>query len=114
MLDVSSIAQLRSVLENLRAPIALVSTLDDSEKGRQMGELLDEVAAVSAKVTHRRDGADTRRPSFRIVREAEPSVFVTFAGSPLGHEFPSFILAMLHVSGHPPRIEEGTHVQQVW
>jgi len=115
MLDAGSIAQLRSVLENLREPIALVSTLDDSEKGRQMGELLDEVAAVSPLVTHRRDGVDDRRPSFRIVRvpsEATPTpVGVTFAGSPLGHEFPSFILAMLHVGGHPPRISDETASQ---
>src|SRR5699024_5142087 len=28
--------------------------------------------------------------------------------SPLAHEFPSLILALLHVSGHPPRIDADT------
>ena len=109
MLDPASLEQLRTVLANLREPIELVSTLDDSPKGTQMGELLDEVAGTSDLVTHVRGGDDRRRPSFRIVRAgAGEPVEVTFAGSPLGHEFPSLILALLHVSGHPPRIDEDT------
>lgn len=105
MLDPTSLEQLSSVLTNLRSPIELVSTLDESAKGIQMAELLDEVATTSDKVTHVRTGNDSRRPSFRIVR-AGTDVEVTFAGSPLGHEFPSLMLAMLHVSGHPPKIDD--------
>src|SRR5699024_962251 len=109
MLNPASLEQRRTVLANLREPIDLVSTLDASPKGTQMGELLDEVAGTSDLVTHVRGGDDRRRPSFRIVRAgAGEPVEVTFAGSPLGHEFPSLILALLHVSGHPPRIDEDT------
>ncbi len=29
-----------------------------------------------------------------------------FAGIPLGHEFTSLVLALLHVGGHPPRVSD--------
>jgi alkyl hydroperoxide reductase subunit F len=30
---------------------------------------------------------------------------VRFAGLPLGHEFTSLVLALLHVGGHPPKFD---------
>src|SRR5690606_32772135 len=33
---------------------------------------------------------------------------VVFAGVPLGHEFTSFVLALLQVSGRPPKEDEST------
>jgi NADH-dependent peroxiredoxin subunit F len=31
---------------------------------------------------------------------------VVFAGLPLGHEFTSLVLALLHVGGHPPKVSD--------
>src|SRR5699024_11357048 len=31
---------------------------------------------------------------------------IVFAGIPLGHEFTSFVLALLQVSGRPPKVDE--------
>ena len=108
MLDATLTDQLRSYLTNLRHPIALVSALDDSPKSHELADLLDEIAGLSDLVTHERsDAADaaTRRPSFRIVRTGT-NVEVTFAGIPLGHEFTSLVLALLHVGGHPPKVDD--------
>jgi alkyl hydroperoxide reductase subunit F len=45
-----------------------------------------------------------RRPSFGLARRGEaPRVW--FAGVPMGHEFTSLILALLQVSGYPPKVE---------
>src|SRR3546814_19501392 len=67
-----------------------------------MRALVEEVAAQSDLVTARFDGDDARRPSFAI-RGAERRAEAVFAGLPMGHEFTSLILALLHVGGHPPK-----------
>ena len=111
MLDPALREQLSTYLHNLKVPIELVSSLDDSAKSRELAELLDEIAGLSELVTHARTGDDPRRPSFRIVRTGT-TVAVTFAGIPLGHEFTSLVLALLHVGGHPPKVEEDV-VEQI-
>jgi len=103
VLDAGLKTQLAAYLQNIRQPITLVAALDDSPKAAEMKALLDDVAAASDKVTVTA-GADGRTPSFAITR-ADDDVGVRFAGLPLGHEFTSLVLALLHVGGHPPRVE---------
>ena len=110
MLDAALAQQLRQHLTSLRQPIELVATLDDSAKAVELAGLLDEIAALSDLVSVRRDGTNARVPSFDIVRVGTP-VRVTFAGIPLGHEFTSLVLALLHVGGHPPRVSDEVAAQ---
>ncbi len=105
MLDSTLSQQLRQHLTSLRQPIELVASLDDGAKSIELGALLDEIADLSDKVTVRRDGSDARVPSFSIDRVGT-EVSVRFAGIPLGHEFTSLVLALLHVGGHPPRVSD--------
>jgi alkyl hydroperoxide reductase subunit F len=102
MLDAATTAQLKSYLVNLRAPVELLATLDESDKSAEMRALVEEVAAQSDKVTARFDGAEERVPSFAI-RRADGTAETHFAGLPLGHEFTSLVLALLHMGGHPPK-----------
>ena len=102
MLDANTTAQLKAYLGNLRRPIELVASLDASPKSAEMRSLVEEVAAQSDLVTARFDGDDARRPSFAI-RADEGKAEAVFAGLPMGHEFTSLILALLHVGGHPPK-----------
>ena len=103
MLDATLKAQLKTYLENLKGPIELVASLDDSPKSQQVLGLLQDILAASDKVTLTH-AADERTPSFGIVRPGE-TPRVRFAGEPLGHEFTSLVLGLLHVSGHPPKID---------
>ncbi|SBV33736.1 alkyl hydroperoxide reductase, F52a subunit, FAD/NAD(P)-binding [uncultured Sphingopyxis sp.] len=98
MLDANTTAQLKSYLGNLRRPIELVASLDASPKSAEMRALVEEVAAQSDLVTARFDGDDARRPSFAI-RTDDGRAEAVFAGLPMGHEFTSLILALLHVGG---------------
>ena len=60
MLDPNLQAQLRAYLEKLQQPIELIASLDDSEASRELEELLDEIAALSDKVTSvRRDDSES-------------------------------------------------------
>ena len=102
ILDANTTAQLKTYLGNLRRPIELVASLDASPKATEMRSLVEEVAAQSDLVTARFDGDDDRRPSFAI-RADEGRAEAVFAGLPMGHEFTSLILALLHVGGHPPK-----------
>lgn len=112
MLDESLKVQLSSYLERLQRPIQLtVSALGD-EVGRELRELVNDVAAASPKVTVV-DGASTsgRTPTFGVSANGE-TPRVEFAGLPMGHEFTSLVLALLHVGGHPPK-EEASLLEQV-
>ncbi len=108
-LDTNLAAQLTAYLENLREPIELVATLDDSAKAKELDELLREIEGMSEKITRRvaeGDERGTRTPSFDIVRTSDRQVAVTFAGVPMGHEFTSLVLALLQVGGHPSKASQ--------
>ncbi len=104
MLDAGLKTQLSTYLQNLRQPIELVATLDDSAGSAEMKALLEDIVATSDKVSLNLTGDDARKPSFAITRAANDAD-VRFAGLPLGHEFTSLVLALLHVGGHPPRLD---------
>jgi len=102
MLDEALKTQLQSYLEKLTQPIELVAALDDGAKSRELDDLLREIAALSDKISLRRDDSDPRKPSFAINRIGS-DVGVRFAGIPMGHEFTSLVLALLQVGGHPAK-----------
>jgi alkyl hydroperoxide reductase subunit F len=104
MLDDTLKAQLQQYLGLLRQPIELIATLDDSETGRDMRELLQTIVGLSDKVSLNTSGTDARKPSFVVARAGE-NHGVRFAGLPLGHEFTSLVLALLWTGGHPPKVE---------
>ena len=104
MLDTAIKNQLAAYLEKLQAPIELVASLDGSDASRQMSDLLADIATLSAKVSVREDGADTRRPAFSVGRPGE-TARIRFAGLPMGHEFTSLVLALLQTGGHAPKVD---------
>lgn len=104
MLDDTIKAQLKAYLEKLQRPIELVASLDDSAKAQELRGLLTDIDSLSDRVSARFDGTDARKPSFAIA-EAGQAARVQFAGIPMGHEFTSLVLALLHVGGHPPKVD---------
>ena len=107
MLDANLKTQLKSYMERIVLPVELVASLDDSEASREMQGLLEDIAALSDKVTWTRRDDDARKPSFAIQRVGT-DIAVRFAGLPMGHEFTSLVLALLQVGGHPPKETQET------
>ena len=103
MLDATLKTQLQAYLEKVVRPIEIAASLDDSEKSREMEELLGELVLLSDKITlvERRD-ADARAPSFALNSPGH-DIHLRFAGLPMGHEFTSLVLALLQVGGHPSK-----------
>ena len=104
MLDTTLQTQLQAYLERLRKPIELVASVDGSPKSQELLALLNQIATLSPKVSVSQRDDNERKPSFAIAAAGEPAR-VRFAGIPLGHEFTSLVLALLHVGGHPPKVE---------
>ncbi|GAA0602359.1 alkyl hydroperoxide reductase subunit F [Caenispirillum bisanense] len=110
MLDTTIKTQLKAYFDNITQPVELVASLDDGEKSRELNELLQDIAALSDKITLVRRDDDARKPSFAITR-AGTDVSVRFAGLPMGHEFNSLILALLQVGGHPSKTAQDVIAQ---
>ena len=108
MLDADSKSQLQGYLALLKQPIELVATLDDSPKAKEMQELLQDIASLSDLISLREDpDAAVRKPSFAIDRVGT-DIGVRFAAIPMGHEFTSLVLALLHVGGHTIKLDPAT------
>lgn len=106
VLDKEIKTQLAQYLNLLESDIVLQTDLGDDDNSRKVKEFLDEIAAMSDRIslesTHLK-----RQPSFGIAQKGQKSR-VIFSGLPMGHEFTSFILALLQVSGRPPKVDEDT------
>jgi len=109
MLDPALLDQLRIHLAKLAAPIELVTALDDSPTSGEIRALIADLISVAPAITTRDEpaGSTVRRPSFAVARVGEPPR-VRFAGVPLGHELTSLVLALLQVSGYPPKLDDAT------
>lgn len=104
-LDTEIKAQLAQYLELLENDVVFAAHLDESENSQKIREFLDEIQAMSPKISLV-DKSLTRTPSFMINQKGQADSGVEFAGLPLGHEFTSFILALLQVGGRKPKVEE--------
>ncbi len=103
MLETALQEQLRTYLVNLRHSIKLTASLDDSEISQSMQGMLEQIEKLSDQVTLELNGRFHLKPSFSIAAQGQ-TARVHFAGIPTGHEFTSLVLALLHVGGHPPKI----------
>src|SRR5258708_6775326 len=106
MLDSNLKTQLKGYLERISQPVEIVASVDDTDKSREMLDLLTDIESVSdlIKIEVRRDDAQVK-PSFAMSRPGtEPRV--RFAGLPMGHEFTSLVLALLQTGAHPPQTDQ--------
>ena len=106
MLDMNLKSQLKGYLGRISQPVEIVASVDDSDKSREMLELLSDIQSVSGlvSVTESRGDAEVK-PSFALRRPGS-APHVRFAGLPMGHEFTSLVLALLQAGGYPPKVEE--------
>ena len=108
MLDAAIKAQLQAYFTKLQYPVVIETALDDSESGREMSAMLSDIAGLSDRLSVVAcDRTDVRRPSFRITR-ADRNMNVRFCAVPTGHEFTTFVLALLQAGGHPSKASEST------
>jgi alkyl hydroperoxide reductase subunit F len=111
MLDNNLKAALQGYLQNLKTPVALLLATDNSEKGQELKALAADIASLSSMVVLKDNPNPTRVPSM-VVHSESKGTAITFAGVPMGHEFTSLVLALLHSGGHPIK-EEASVLAQI-
>ncbi|MFT0803119.1 alkyl hydroperoxide reductase subunit F [Bacillus swezeyi] len=104
VLEANIKAQLNQYMQMIENDIVLKVSAGDDSVSKDMLALVEEVASMSSKITVEKAQLD-RTPSFSVNRAGEETG-VTFAGVPLGHEFTSLVLALLQVSGRPPKVDQ--------
>lgn len=110
MLDNETKEQLQQYLALLESEIVFSASLDESDDSKKVQEFLTEVAEMDTKITIEGKSL-TRTPSFEINRKDGEASGIIFAGLPMGHEFTSFILALLQVGGRAPKIDDNVAQQ---
>ncbi|MDN2482762.1 alkyl hydroperoxide reductase subunit F [Vibrio agarivorans] len=105
MLDQAMKQQLKAYLENLKTHVELVLSLDDSETASKLDALAQDIASLTDKISVTRDDQASERKPVMQVRNEEKGTAIGFAGLPMGHEFTSLVLALLHSGGHPIKLE---------
>ena len=122
LLDANIVEQLKVYFDKIDEPIELVAFLNDSDKSKELDSFLQEVDAISNKVnyTKKNFGEDkaleelagiTRPISFTLLKNGKKTG-VNFYGIPGGHEFNSFILAILGLAGLGKKLE-GEQLEKV-
>lgn len=120
MLDAKLKAQLQNYLQNLTSAVELSVFLDDGIKSKELNTLAQEIALMSPLINivgHSAEHAvehtenQERTPSM-LVKSVTKNTEIRFAGIPMGHEFTSLVLALLHSGGHPIKLDE-TIIEQI-
>ena len=98
--------QLQTYLTKIEKEVEIVYFKNNSDKSSEMMDLLNEVDNMTDKIKLK-EGQDSghRSPAFQVNKPGEYTG-ITFAGIPMGHEFTSFVLALLQVGGYPLKIED--------
>ncbi len=94
LLDMELKEQLVELFKNLTKPTFFVITNDSGEKGAELKQFLMEVASTNSLFNVKTSLDSNVYPSFYL--EVEDFKNIYFTGIPSGHEFNSFILAILN------------------
>ncbi|RRD39732.1 alkyl hydroperoxide reductase [Leptotrichia sp. OH3620_COT-345] len=116
LLDANIVEQLKTYFDKISEPIEIVSFLGDCNKSKELDSFLLEVDAISDKLNYTKKliGEDkvleentgiTRPISFTLLKNGERTG-INFYGIPGGHEFNSFILAILGLAGLGKKLED--------
>ncbi|MBP6519981.1 MAG: alkyl hydroperoxide reductase subunit F, partial [Shewanella sp.] len=104
MLDANLKNQLQTYLQNLKRPVELVVSADESRKSQELKSLAQDIVSLSSLVSLKEVQGE-RTPAMTVINP-ELNTQISFAGLPMGHEFTSLVLALLHTGGHPIKLSD--------
>ena len=103
MLDENLKAQLKEYLKLVEDDVVFTLSLDESDNSKQIEAFVEEIVGLSDKLSIEKKELEFT-PSFSL--SSGDRAGIVFAGIPLGHEFESFVLAILQVGGRAPKIDD--------
>ena len=115
LLDANIVEQLKGYFNQMASTIELVSFLNESDKSKELDSFLQEVDAISEKVNYvkksfgedeklEKENNISRPTSFTLLKDGK-NTGINFCGIPGGHEFNSFVLAILGLAGIGKKLE---------
>lgn len=106
LFDENMLAQLSAVFARMKSPLVLKLSLDDRPVSAELKGYMEELAALTDKLTVEisNDGLDT--PAVRIYKEDGTWTGLAFHGVPGGHEFTSFVMGLYNAAGTGQALDE--------
>lgn len=105
MLDANIQKQLKTTFENLKSPVELLVFGAATAKGGELKTLVEDLTNLSDKILMVEEAQGEQRQPSMSVRKPGEAARIQFAGVPMGHEFTSLILAVLHSGDHPMKVD---------
>lgn len=108
MLTNDILASLKNFTANMKNTVTLVLQTGEHEKRAELTEFLSQLSTVSENITFEERDTEGRLASpISFLLEADgKDQGISFSGLPGGHEFNSLILALLHSSGTPLKLDD--------
>lgn len=108
MLTQDILNALKGYAANMQKTVTFVLQTGEHSKREELKKFLSDVAGISDKIQlEERDTNGVLRSSVSFLLEADgEDTGIRFSGIPGGHEFNSFVLAMLHASGTPLKVDD--------
>lgn len=108
MLTQDILNALKGYAANMQKTVTFVLQAGEHSKREELKKFLSDVAGISDKIQlEERDTNGVLRSSVSFLLEADgEDTGIRFSGIPGGHEFNSFVLAMLHASGTPLKVDD--------
>lgn len=105
--------QFLGYMEYLENDVIITVSTDETEKSQNMNKFIKEISSLSDRIEVKYDKL-ALTPSFNLSSEKK-ALHVNFAAIPLGHEFSSFVLALIQVGGRQPKIDDTvrTRIQSI-
>ena len=99
---------LKTYTANMKKSVNLVLQTGEHAKRAELSEFLTSFASVSENITlEERDASNQlRSPISFLIEAGGEDTGIRFSGIPSGHEFNSFVLAVLNASGTPFKLDE--------
>ena len=108
MLTQDILNALKGYAANMQKTVTFVLQTGEHSKREELKKFLSDVAGISDKIQlEERDTNGVLRSSISFLLEADgEDTGIRFSGIPGGHEFNSFVLALLHASGTALKIDD--------
>ena len=99
LFDEAMLSQLNTVFSRMASNLVLKLTLDDRPVSAELKGYMEELAALTDKLTVEGSNDGTDAPCVRVCRADGSWTGLAFHGVPGGHEFTSFVLGLYNAAG---------------
>ena len=99
-------AQLKQHFTNIKKKIIIEYSSKNHDKKAELVQMLEDTAALSDSISLKEVSSEDLRSGVSFAIKNDTNQKAIFSGIPGGHEFNSYILALLHIGGHAIKLDD--------